>query len=96
LIILRFINNLERFNRKVQGVSSGGRMDKSKITIDVPENVPISLLKRKINELVKEEALKWALFEKCKEELSLTDDELKMLEKARDDAWKETKKKYGL
>jgi len=32
------------------------------------------------------------LFEKCKEEISLTEEELNELE----EAWKETKKKYGL
>jgi len=49
-------------------------------------------LKRKIDELIKEEEVKWALFEKCKEEISLTEEELNELE----EAWKETKKKYGL
>jgi len=69
------------------------KMDKrSKITIDVPENVPSSLLKRKFIKLVKEEALKWALFEKCKDEILLTEDELKVLEKVRETTWKETKK----
>jgi len=43
-----------------------------------------------------EEVLKWALFQRCKEELSLTEDDLMELETARDKAWSETRKKYGL
>ncbi len=68
----------------------------SEIRIKIPEEVPLPLLKRKINELIKEEEVKWALFEKCKEELSLSEEELNELEKAREEAWKETKKKYEL
>lgn len=63
------------------------------ITIKVPEEIPLSSLKRKIDELVKEEELKWALFVKCKEELSLTEKDLDELEKIREELWKETKKK---
>jgi hypothetical protein len=43
-----------------------------------------------------EEVLKWALFRRCKEELSMTEDDLIELETARDKAWSETRKKYGL
>lgn len=68
----------------------------SEITIRVPEEIPLPSLKRKIDELVKEEELKWALFEKCKEELSLTQQDLDELEKIREESWKETKKKYKL
>jgi Trm5-related predicted tRNA methylase len=66
------------------------------ITIDVPENVPVEIIKRKIQKLIKEEQLKWELFEKAKEELNLTEEDLKDFEKAREEAWKEIKKKYGL
>jgi hypothetical protein len=66
------------------------------ITIKVPEEIPLSSLKRKIDELVKEEELKWALFAKCKEELSLTEKDLDELEKIKEELWKETKKKYKL
>lgn len=45
---------------------------------------------------MKEEELKWALFERCKEELSLEVEDLEALEKARELAWSETRKKYGL
>lgn len=68
----------------------------SEITIKVPEEIPLSSLKRKIDELVKEEEMKWALFEKCKEELSLTEEDLDELEKIREELWKETKKRYKL
>ena len=66
------------------------------ITIDVPENVPIERIKRKIQKLITEERLKWELFEKAKEELNLTEKDLKDFEKAREEAWKGIKKKYGL
>ena len=36
----------------------------SEIKIEVPEEIPLSSLKRKIDELIKEEEMKWALFEK--------------------------------
>lgn len=66
------------------------------IVITVPEGIPLSLLKRKIKELVKEEEIKWALFEKCKDELLLDKTDLDELEKLRDKAWRETRKKYAL
>ncbi|MCZ7355949.1 MAG: hypothetical protein O8C66_02695 [Candidatus Methanoperedens sp.] len=68
----------------------------SEIIIQVPKEIPVSNLKRKIDELVKEEEIKWVLFEKCIEELSLSEKDMEELEIAREDAWKETKKKYGL
>ncbi|MGD2249232.1 MAG: hypothetical protein PVF58_12570 [Candidatus Methanofastidiosia archaeon] len=45
--------------------------------------------------MIKEEEMKWALFEKCKEELSLTEEDLDELEKIREESWK-AKKKYKL
>ncbi len=68
----------------------------SEIIIQVPKEIPVSNLKRKIDELIKEEEIRWVLFEKCIEELSLSEKDLEELEIAREDAWKETKKKYGL
>jgi len=68
----------------------------SEIIIQVPKEIPVSNLKRKIDELVKEEEIRWVLFEKCIEELSLSEKDLEELEIAREEAWKETKKKYGL
>jgi len=68
----------------------------SEIIIQVPKEIPVSNLKRKIDELIKEEEIKWVLFEKCIEELSLSEKDLEELEIAREEAWKGTKKKYGL
>ncbi len=68
----------------------------SEITIKVPEEIPLPSIKRKIDELIKEEEMKWALFEKCKEEFSLTEEDLSELEKIREESWKEMKKKYRL
>jgi hypothetical protein len=42
-----------------------------------------------------EDELKWALFQRCKEELSLTEDDLVVLETARVKAWSKTREKYG-
>jgi hypothetical protein len=64
----------------------------SEITIQVPKEIPVSNLKRKIDELIKEEEIRWVLFEKCIEELSLSEKDLEELEIAREEAWKETKK----
>jgi hypothetical protein len=66
------------------------------ITIKVPKGLSGSYLKKKIDDLVREEELKWALFERCKDELSMTADDLEELESARERAWSETRKKYGL
>lgn len=51
---------------------------------------------RKIDRLVKEEEIKWTLFEKCKDELLLDKSDLEDLKNIREKAWNETKKKYAL
>jgi hypothetical protein len=58
----------------------------SEIRIKIPDGIPVNPLKRKIDELVREEEIKWLLFSKCKEELSLNNKELIQLEKVREDA----------
>ncbi len=68
----------------------------SEIKINVPKGIPLSPLKRKIDRLVKEEEIKWTLFEKCKDELLLDKNDLEELENIRKKAWKETRKKYAL
>jgi hypothetical protein len=65
------------------------------ITVKIPKGLPGPYLKKKIDALVREE-LKWALFERCKDEHSLTEDDLVGLEAAREGAWSETRKKYDL
>lgn len=72
------------------------RLKMAEIRIQVPDNIPLSVLKKRIEEIVRDEELKWALFEKAKEEIALTDDDLEELERVREDAWREIKKKYGL
>jgi len=42
------------------------------------------------------DGLTWALFEESKKERSLTKEDLAELENAREKAWSETRKKYGL
>ena len=66
------------------------------ITVKFPKGLPGPYLKKKIDDLVREEELKWALFQRCKVELSLSEDDLGDLELAREKAWCETGKKYGL
>ena len=66
------------------------------LLVQVPESVPLTPLKKKINELVKEEELRWALFEKCKDDLSVSEEDLNELERIREDVWQKEKKKYGL
>ncbi|MCZ7401288.1 MAG: hypothetical protein O8C61_03615 [Candidatus Methanoperedens sp.] len=68
----------------------------SELLIQIPKDIPVSSLKRKIDDLIREEEIRWVLFEKCKKELSLGEKELEYLEIVREKAWKETKKKYGL
>ena len=68
----------------------------NEMTLRVPEEIPILSIKRKIDELIKEEEMKWALFEKCKEELSLTEDDLDELEKIKEESWKKVRKKCKL
>jgi hypothetical protein len=66
------------------------------LLVQVPESVPLTPLKKKINELVKEEELRWALFGKCKDDLDVSDRDLIELERIREDVWQNEKKKYGL
>jgi hypothetical protein len=49
-----------------------------------------------MDDIVRKEEPKWALFQRCKEELSLTEEDLMELETAREKAWSETRKKYCL
>lgn len=66
------------------------------IAVKVPKGLPTPYLKRKIEDLVREDELNWALFERCKQELSLGEEDLDALEDARELAWKEMRKRYGL
>ena len=63
------------------------------IEVEVPEGIPLKPLKKKIDELVKEEEAKWILFERAKEEINLSEEEL---EEIRESVWREEKKRLGL
>lgn len=66
------------------------------LLVQVPENVPLTPLKKKIDELVKEEELRWALFEKCKDDLAMSEEDLNELERIREEVWQKEKKKFDL
>jgi len=68
----------------------------SELLIQIPKDIPLSSIKRRIDDLIQEEEIRWVLFEKCKKDLALNEKELEDLETVREKAWKETKKKYGL
>jgi hypothetical protein len=63
------------------------------IEVEVPEGIPLKPLKKKIDELVKEEEARWILFERAKEEINLSEEEL---EEIRESVWREEKKRLGL
>lgn len=64
--------------------------------VKVPEGIPMDSLREKINELIREEEVRWTLFETSREELSIDRTEMEDLEQVRESVWKEEKKKYGL
>ncbi|MCK9564658.1 MAG: hypothetical protein M0Q43_01250 [Methanothrix sp.] len=66
------------------------------IEVVVPEYLPVKPLKKKIDELVREEEARWVLFERSVEELNLREAELEELESLRESVWKEEKKRLGL
>ena len=68
-------------------------------TLDIKnlENLSIEDIEKTLKQLKKKERLlKKILLEKLVEELNLTEEDLEDFEKAREEAWKEIKKKYGL
>ena len=66
------------------------------IEVEVPEGIPLKPLKKKINELVKEEEARWVLLERAKEEINLSEEELEDLEEIRESVWREEKEEAGL
>jgi len=66
------------------------------IEVEVPEGIPLKPLKKKIDELIREEEARWVLFERAKEEINLSKAELDKLEEIRERVWREEKKKLGL
>lgn len=66
------------------------------IEVQVPEGIPLKPLKKKIDELVKEEEARWVLFERAIEELNLSESDLDGLEEVREREWTKEKKRLGL
>lgn len=66
------------------------------IEVQVPEGIPLKPLKKKIDELVKEEEARWVLFERAIEELNLSESDLHGLEEVREREWTKEKKRLGL
>jgi hypothetical protein len=66
------------------------------IEVEVPEGIPLKPLKKKIDELVKEEEARWVLFERAKEEINLSEEELEELKEIRESVWREEKKRLDL
>jgi hypothetical protein len=66
------------------------------IEVEIPDCLPLKPLKRKIDDLIKEEEARWVLFERAVEDLNLTEDDLLALEEVRETVWKEEKKNLGL
>jgi len=63
------------------------------IEVQVPEGLPLNALKKKIDDLVKEEEARWALFEGSREKLNLSKTELAEHDKIEEKITKEDRKK---
>lgn len=96
---------LNKFERIENGEERNYKNHKSQRLIDdfmgmievvVPEGIPLKPLKKKIENLVKEEEARWVLFERAKEEINLSEAELEEFEEIRETVWREEKKKLGL
>jgi len=66
------------------------------IEVEVPEGLPLKSLKKKIDDLVKDEEARWVLFGRSIVELNLSKVDLKELEEVREKIWMEEKKTLGL
>ena len=66
------------------------------IEVEVPEGLPLKSLKKKIDDLVKDEEARWVLFERSIVELNLSEADLEDLEEVREKIWREEKKTLGL
>jgi hypothetical protein len=66
------------------------------IEVDIPDCLPIIPIKKKIDDLIKEEEARWVLFERAVQDLNLTEEDLLALEEVREKVWKEEKKNLGL
>jgi hypothetical protein len=66
------------------------------IEVEIPDCLTLKPLKKKIDDLIKEEETKWVLFKRAAEDLDLAEEDLLDLEKARESVWKEEKESLGL
>lgn len=66
------------------------------IEVEIPDCLPLKPLKKKIDDLIKEEETKWVLFERAVEDLDLAEEDLQAFEEVRERVWKEEKKSLGL
>jgi hypothetical protein len=66
------------------------------IKVEIPDFLPMKPLKKKIDDLVKEEEIRWVLFRRAIGDLDLNNEDLLVLEEVREKAWKEEKKSLGL
>lgn len=66
------------------------------ISIKIPAGLSEQRPTKRNDDLANDEELELTLFNRDREELSLTEDDFQELEAAREKAWTETRKKYGL
>ena len=66
------------------------------IEVEIPDCLPIKPLRKKIDDLIKEEETRWVLFERAVEDLDLAEEDLLALEEVREKVWREEKKSLGL
>jgi hypothetical protein len=68
----------------------------TEIVLKVPDDLPLPSLIARLNDLIAEEHLKWMLFTKSVDVLALNDRDMTAFEEMRGEAWKGTKKDFGL
>jgi len=68
----------------------------TEIVLNVPDDLPLSGLIARLNDLIAEKHLKWMLFIKSVDELAVDDDDIATLENIRVHTWKETRKRFDL
>lgn len=68
----------------------------TEIVLDVPDDLPLPGLIERLNTIIAEEHLRWMLFIKSVDVISLDDKDMTALEGMRDETWKEKKKLFGL
>lgn len=66
------------------------------IEVEIPDCLPLKPLKKKIDDLIKEEETKWVLFVRAVEDLDLDEEDLLALDEVRENVWKREKKSLGL